>query len=214
MQRHLYQLSDEFDKEVVTLPVSLDSRRPQIGRDDSSFGHVVADAARRATGAELALINNGFMRGERLYEAGLSLTGRDLMTEFPTKPRVLVLEMTGRDILAALEHGVSNLEDDTLRFPIVSGMVVVIDRDKPPGERIESVTVEGGPLDPEAKYRVAVTDFIAGGRVGYAMLAGQPRIVDEAQARSLVRAVIDYLNDPPDSLEDDLVDDRIVYKGG
>ncbi len=214
VQRHLYQVSDELDKEAVTVPVRLDSRRPLIHRDDSSFGHAVADAARRATGAELALFNNGFMRAERLYEAGDVLTGRDLLTEFPTRPRILVLSVTGKDIVAALEHGVSNLEDDTLRFPAVSGMVVVVDRGKPPGERIESVTVEGGPLDPEARYKIAVTDFMAKGGVGYAMFAGQPRVIDEAFARPLVRAFVDYLNAPPDSLERDLAEDRMVFKGG
>ncbi len=214
VQRQLLRLSDELQDKLVTLPVSLDSRQPLVQRDDISFGHLVADAARRSTGADLALIESGNFRGNRFYDAGQDLTGLDLLNEFPFQPHLLVLGMTGEDVLEALEHGLADLEEDRFKFPVISGMVVVVDRDQPPGRRVESVTTDSGPLQPEKRYSVAVTNWIAGGGLGYAMLPGQARIVGEASAQPVFGVIVDYLKDPPASLERDLGDDRIVFKGG
>jgi 5''-nucleotidase/2'',3''-cyclic phosphodiesterase and related esterases len=83
------------------------------------------------------------------------------------------IELTGAQLLAALEHGVSNWPADG-RLPQVSGLTFTFNPNKPVGQRIVSVTVNGEPLDPNKVYRVATNDFMAAGGDSYTMMVGAP----------------------------------------
>jgi 5'-nucleotidase len=45
------------------------------------------------------------------------------------------------------------------------------DRSKPAGQRIVAMTLGGKPVDPSARYRVTVNNFLASGGDGYSVLA-------------------------------------------
>src|SRR3546814_16752966 len=85
-------------------------------------------------------------------------------TELPFGNRTVKLQMTGAQLLEALEHGVSAVEEGAGRFPSLSGMTMTWSRGAQPGERVKSVSVNGKPLDPPATYNVATNDFIEAGR--------------------------------------------------
>ena len=70
----------------------------------------------RATGADVALTNGGGIRGDRTYPAGTVLTRKDILTELPFG-NVTVLIGSGADLLAALESGVSQVEDTPAASP-------------------------------------------------------------------------------------------------
>ena len=99
--------------------------------------------------------------------------------------------MSGADLRAALEHGVSEVAKGAGRFAQVSGMAYRFDASKPAGRRIAGVTVGGAPLDPARTYRLATFGFLARGGDGYAMFAGAPRIVDAAAGILSVAQVIE-----------------------
>src|SRR3546814_12066355 len=86
--------------------------------------------------------------------------------------------MTGAQLLEALEHGVSAVEEGAGRFPSLSGMTMTWSRGAQPGERVKSVSVNGKPLDPTATYTVATNDFIAAGGDGYAVLTETKPMID------------------------------------
>jgi len=97
----------------------------------------------------------------------LNVTVGDVMTVLPFRNRVSTFELTGADVLAALENGVSRVGRDTGtgRFLQVSGLHYSWDGSEAPGERIVSAEVlnEDGsfsPIDPQAIYRVAANDFL------------------------------------------------------
>ena len=58
-------------------------------------------------GAEVGLTNGGGIRGDRTYEAGTALTRKDVLTELPFGNTVVLMELAGADLRAALENGVS-----------------------------------------------------------------------------------------------------------
>jgi hypothetical protein len=100
-----------------------------------------------AVGAEVALMNAGGIRGDRTYQPGTVLTRNDVLTELPFGNVVVLIGLSGADLLAALENGVSQIEDDAGRFAQVSGMSYAYDPKRPPGSRIVEVEVGGDPLD-------------------------------------------------------------------
>ena len=87
---------------------------------------------------------------------------------------LVVMDLKGREIKAALENGVSQWEAQAGRFLQVSGLRYAFDLSRPAGDRVVRVEVktERGyvPLDLEATYRVVVNNFIAAGGDGFTVL--------------------------------------------
>jgi 2',3'-cyclic-nucleotide 2'-phosphodiesterase (5'-nucleotidase family) len=148
---------------------------------------------RAAVGADVALTNGGGIRAERQYEAGHSLTRRDILSELPFGNGTLLLELTGAQLKAALENGVSQVRELAGRFPQVSGMIVEVDLKQPPGSRVLSVAVAGQPLDPAKTYRVATNDFLARGGDGYRAFVGAKSLIGASAAQLMATHVIDYV---------------------
>ena len=95
------------------------------------------------------------------------------------------MELSGADLLAALENGVSRVEDVAGRFPQVAGLALVYDPAAPAGSRVVEVTVGGAPLDPAKIYTVATNDYMAGGGDGYASLGNGKQLIDASGATLL-----------------------------
>ena len=61
------------------------------------------------------------------------------------------------------------------------------------GPRVDSVAIAGAPLDLQATYRVATTDYLRGGGDGYASLKNGRALVDASAGRLLASTVMNYL---------------------
>ena len=109
----------------------------------------------------------------------------------PFSNDVLVKEITGQDILDALEFGVRTLPGATSRFPQVSGLTykvdtsitssVIVDNDEVfvrvgGRRRVYNVFVNGEKLDLYKKYTISTNSFIIGGGDGYSMFAPYPEL--------------------------------------
>jgi 2',3'-cyclic-nucleotide 2'-phosphodiesterase (5'-nucleotidase family) len=172
VRRHESELSRELDVDVAVLGEPLDSRTSAVRSGETAIGNLIADAMRAASGADIAITNSGGIRANRQYPAGHRLTRRDILSELPFGNRTVVTEITGRDIKAALENGVSQMEQRAGRFPQVSGLTMVVDAKAPVGARVSDIRVGGEPLDPARVYRVATNDFMLRGGDGYTALSG------------------------------------------
>ena len=60
------------------------------------------------------------MRADRTYDAGATLTRRDMLTELSSGNVTVLTEIPGSQLLAALENGVAQVEIGSGRFPQVS----------------------------------------------------------------------------------------------
>lgn len=183
-------LSKELDIEIGATPVLLDTRRTTVRSTESAFGNLTVDAMRLETGADVAITNGGGIRGDKTYEPGTMITRRDVLTELPFGNKTVLLKVSGADVMAALEHGVSAIEDGGGRFPHVSGMTFSFNPAKPAGERVSDVMVAGAPLDEGASYLLATNDFMGDGGDGYAMFKGKPSIIEENAAELMAAQVI------------------------
>ncbi|MFN6005016.1 MAG: bifunctional metallophosphatase/5'-nucleotidase, partial [Paracoccaceae bacterium] len=95
-----------LDVEIGTLEAPLDSRRNVVRAEEATMGNLIADAMRAATGANIAIMNGGGIRGDTTYDAGRKLTRRDILTELPFGNTTVVTELPGSQVLLALENGV------------------------------------------------------------------------------------------------------------
>ena len=190
--------NDDFDKQlgepVVKLEGELDSREDVVRAGESSMGDVIAEALRASADADIAIINGGGIRGGRLYPSGTQLIRKDIQRELPFANTAVVVELSGAEVLAALENGVSKFAEKAGRFPQIAGLAFVFDPGKAVGKRIVSAKIAGSPLDPKKTYKVATNDFMAGGGDGYAMLAKAKKLDSAAEGQLLTQIVTDYLN--------------------
>jgi len=133
------------------------------------IGNLVAEAmlaGARQQGAEAAVMNGGGIRG--LIDSG-PVTMDEVMTILPFQNTLATFRLTGRDLKAALESGVSRVEDGAGRFPQVAGMRFSYKPFAPKGERIIMVEVAGEPLDPDREYGIVSNSFLRGGGDGYTL---------------------------------------------
>lgn len=151
----------------VVLNAKSDSGRTE----ETNVGDFIADAFRKATGADVAIMNGGSIRADDMIPAG-DLTRRDVLSMLPFNNPILKIEITGKTLRAALEHGVAQSGGESTqpgRFPQVSGMRFAFDGKRPAGSRIVELTVDGQPLDEKKTYTLALSSFMAGGGDGYDM---------------------------------------------
>jgi len=123
---------------------------------ESDLGNLFADIHRLEGKAQIGLYPSGGIR--RDIDAG-EVTVQELLDAWPFLDDVVTVKMTGKQLLGALEQGLS-LERGIMQ---VSGITVRYDPDNPIGSRVLGVDIDGTPLRNTDTYTVATGRFIANG---------------------------------------------------
>ncbi|MCR4391869.1 MAG: 5'-nucleotidase C-terminal domain-containing protein [Candidatus Acetothermia bacterium] len=162
--------------------VDLDGDKTRVRTRETNLGNLIADAMlwkAKAAGAQIAIQNGGGIRAS--IPAGEVTLGQ-VMEVLPFGNYLVVLDVTGAQLLAALENGVSLVEQAKGRFPQVAGIRFTWDPAKAAGERVVSVEVwteEGWrPINPKGTYRVATNNFLAGGGDGYEVFLEARQVIN------------------------------------
>ena len=155
---------------------------------ETNLGNFATDAilwqAKKSLGedqVDAALTNGGGIR-ETLGAGDISM--QDLLAVFPFGNTVATIDVTGAQLLEALEAGTCTTPDAIGAFPQVSGIAFTINTAVPyengdqypgstyyapakPGSRVSIATVGGEAFDPAATYTIATNDFTAKGNDTY-----------------------------------------------
>jgi 2',3'-cyclic-nucleotide 2'-phosphodiesterase (5'-nucleotidase family) len=170
-------------------------RSDQCGRADgrlceSLVGNVVTDALRTAYGTDFAITNSGGLRADLTCPgAGVGgfcppgitpppfpITRGAVLGVLPFGNVSVTLSVSGAEVKAFLENGVSSMPAANGRFPQVSGLCFTYDIASPAGSRVTSVVRQAadgsctGPavdLSAGASYTLTTNDFVAHGGDGY-----------------------------------------------
>lgn len=194
---------EELKSQVVAeVPQDIDGSRETCRAEECAMGNLVADAmlARmRDQGVDVAIQNSGGLRAS--IPAG-EVTKGDVLTVLPFQNTLATFNLTGAGIIAALENGVSRVEEGGGRFPQVAGLRFAWDPQVAPMQgRVRDVMVREGegwvPIDPDATYAVATNNFMRGGGDGYAVFRDEGRNAYDF-GPNLEDVVADYLAANPD----------------
>lgn len=187
-------LEAELGVEIGSTNVELVSIRASVRSEETTMGNVITDAMRAGVGADIAITNGGGIRGDTTYAAGTVLTRADILTELPFGNTTVLIEVSGANVRAALENGVSAIEDGAGRFAQVSGLTYSFDPAAPAGQRIVDVSVGGAPLDPARIYKVATNNFLLAGGDGYSAFGSGNVLVDGDAGTLMASMVMDYIS--------------------
>jgi 5'-nucleotidase len=174
---------DEIRNQVVAeTAAEIDGSRDSCRAVECAMGNLVAEAmlARvKGQGIQVAIANGGGLRAS--IDAG-EVTKGEVLTVLPFQNTLSTFQVTGAVLLAALENGVSQIEEGSGRFPQVAGMKYTFDPAQPAGSRVSDVMVAEGDgfvaLDPAKVYGVVSNNFVRRGGDGYAMFVDAQNAYD------------------------------------
>lgn len=154
---------------VADTKAAIDGERDSCRLMECAMGNLVADAMLdrvKNQGVEIAIQNGG---GLRASIDGGEVTMGEVISVLPFQNTLSTFEVTGATMVAALENGVSQMEEVKGRFPQVAGMSFVVDPSAEVGSRVSDVMVGGAPIDLEKVYGVVSNNYVRNGGDGYAM---------------------------------------------
>ena len=194
---------------TINDPEAVDSNgKPirMVRRAETNLGDLCADAYRAQSGADIAFVNGGGVR-VNINEGKVTLN--DILKVHPFGNALCVIEVTGQQILDALEWGSRAVPGETGGFLQVSGLSYEIhsyiessctsdDNGMFTGvegeRRVRNVLVDGKPIDPKATYTLAGTNYILlNNGDGYTMFDGAPLLQDSVKLDNQV--LIDYITE-------------------
>lgn len=213
VEKKAKEIADQFaallDREIARSKVVLTTSDPSTGQRavrsaETNLGDLYADAYRKVLGADVAFVNGGGLRAD--LAAG-PVTYGALLNVSPYSNRLCLAEVTGQQILDALEWGAQLYPEENGAFLQVSGLCYAIDpavpssvvRDARGGfvrvdgaYRVHDVRIGGAPLRTHAVYTLASYDYlIKNGGAGFTMLQGSKLLQDSAVTD--MEALLQYL---------------------
>lgn len=187
------KIDERMGKQVGTTPFDLNGEAsPGVRDSETNLADFVADAyrweAEQALGTkpDAAIVNGGSIRTS--LPAG-DITLRDIHNVTPFINYIDTIEVTGAQLLEAIESACQGSPDPMGAFPQVSGITYTLDVSVPyekgeqypfstyyapanPGARVTISDVNGKGFDLDATYVIATIDFVASGGDTYCVFTG------------------------------------------
>lgn len=169
-----------MEETIGELEVELDGRFSSMRTRETNLGNFVTDIILNVTEVDCVILNSGTLRSDCIHPPG-TFKMKDLSAILPMPDILVVLELTGDQILEALENGVSQWPKLEGRFPQVAGMRFSFNPEQAPGSRIlkNSVEINDEPLEKDKKYKVCTKSYLSKGKDGYQVFTKGTVLIDE-----------------------------------
>lgn len=198
LKPYLDEVGQRFQQVIAKTEAELKGNDKICRREETALGDLAADclvwiAKKEKMECDFAFINGGTLRAS-LPKGDVTLG--DISTAFPFQNEIWVLEFDGQTLLELFDF-IAKIEPRMAAYPQFSREVRLRVDDKT--NEILELTIQGKPIDPKSTYKIAVTDFMARGGDGYAVLkkcAGF-RVVPW----SFSAAVTDYIQSLPQPIK-------------
>lgn len=166
------QVDAALDVTIGYLADNLEWSSELVRCQNSPIANLVTDALLaffEPDGATLCIVNGGGIRAK--LDAG-EVSIRATTSVLPFDNNMMMVEASGQTIWDALENGISAYPTTNGKFPQVAGMTYTFAHDAAAGTNtLTAVTLaDGSPIALDARYKVVINSFIAGGGDGYTML--------------------------------------------
>ena len=156
---------------------------------ETELGDFITDAFRWRTGADIAVMNAGGIRGS--LPKG-NVTYGDAINIFPFGNQLQVIEVQGSIVREMLENSVCQYPDVFGGFLQVSGIRFTVTPANLTGSRVGDIFVNNAPLEDDKIYTLATVDFIAEGGDDYDMLK---KLLVIGKFGTLEEVLADYLQE-------------------
>lgn len=193
LDKFITSIDEKMGKVLGQFNCELDGRFSSIRKFETNLGNFVTDIMLASTHADLAILNSGTLRSDRIHPKG-NFTMRDLFNILGYIDPIAVLQATGEQIWKALENGVSQWPKLEGRFPQISGCTFTFDPNKPPMQRIDpsSMTIGDEKLILDKQYRLTTKAYLASGKDGYDILRDCKVLVPGDESPDLTTSILNH----------------------
>nr|BFF01766.1 hypothetical protein GCM10020241_34410 [Streptoalloteichus tenebrarius] len=162
--------------------ITADVPRSPVASGESPLGNLLADAQVEATkgaNARIALMNPGGVRADLVFASSGAGEGDGVVTygeAYAVQPFGNILQtltLTGAQLKAVLEQQWQTTPDGKIVTRVLqpsAGLRYTWSASAPVGSKVSGLTIDGQPVLADAKYRVTVNNFLAGGGDGFTEL--------------------------------------------
>jgi 2',3'-cyclic-nucleotide 2'-phosphodiesterase (5'-nucleotidase family) len=161
---------------------------------ESTAGDLIADAVRATGHADIGMAPADEIAADKQIPAG-SHSVNDLLGLLcyaqDETDTIVTLDLTGKQIEAAMERSVSRVPQPFDGFLQISGFQVRFDATKPEGSRVMEAGVPGAPISETKHYTVAMPRAIANGSFGYFRVWDKSAIVGDTGV-TVAKSLTDY----------------------
>ncbi len=161
------QKGDEQDAKLIgTIDHNMIVENYNVRTQETEIGNLIADAVRETVQTDFAVVNGGSIRGS-LYEG--DVYSYDLDYVCPYDDNIIVLAVNAEVIRSMLSNSLSAMiQDNNIpggRFLNVSGLKYSFTPalENKSAQLVDVTLADGSPLDENAVYTLAVTNYMAGG---------------------------------------------------
>ena len=179
---------------------------------ETNLGNLVADAVRQTGSAQVALVPADEIDGGASIPAGKTDPDKIISAlHYADDPSdtVVVLNLTGAQLLKVAERSVSRAPEPFDGFLQVSGLQIRYNPGQPEGKRVSLVGAGGSEVDAGKTYKVATTRPLGGGSLGYYQIWTNKDITEDTNV-PLAKSLGNYLSAHP--VVSSVVEDRIVAR--
>ena len=193
LEKFVTTIDEKMGQVLGQFNCELDGRFSKIRNYETNLGNFVTDIMLASTHADLAILNSGTLRSDRIHPKG-DFTMRDLFNILGYIDPIAVLQASGYHIWQALENGVSQWPKLEGRFPQVSGCTFAFDPKKPPLHRIDpnDVTIGEEPLILDKQYKLTTKAYLASGKDGYDVLKNCKILVPGDESPDLTTSILNH----------------------
>ncbi len=156
-------------KIVARADADFDNAEP--GRAETDWGRLVADAMQSASGADVAIVNAASLAPGTLNKGAIHSADIDALLAYPDDA-VVVRQITGAQLRAALELAVKDFPNDSPRFLHVAGMSATFDGDATRA-RLLDVKINGRTVQDGDIFSAAMPISLSQGAGGYFAVWGK-----------------------------------------
>lgn len=190
------KLGAAMDVVIGQVAVDLDCRFSSVRTQETNVGNFVTDIMKLGLKADIAFLNSGTLRADAIIEQG-EFRVRDLVNLLPMLDELCLLQISGQQVLSALENAVSQYPRLEGRFAQVSGISFSFDAARPPGHRLveDSIRVGNETLVLDKQYKLVTKDYLRHGKDGFDVFRDCLCLADGEQAGILPTMVRDHWKD-------------------
>ena len=145
-------------------------------------------------------MNAGGARTELVPGGDGAVTYSQLFGMQPFANNIVTLSLSGADLAQLMEQqfnaGLNTVKRPNFLMPS-SNVRFTVDRSRPAGKRLVSMTIDGKPLERARRYRVTVNNFLASGGDGFSVLTRGTDVVDAGLDLDATEAYLKSNPSPP-----------------
>jgi len=153
---------EEMGKIIGCSSQDMDAVATHVRQSETGLGDFFTDAVRSFHETDVAMINGGTIRGNKVFDKG-DLSKKTVTEMHPFGNTIVKVYMKGSELKHYIEKQLECWKDSCGNFVQISGLKYTFNPNKPKGERLVELThLDSKPVKDNESFTVALSNFMLG----------------------------------------------------